>query len=97
MQSKERRKKDLAQRQGDLFQCAAANAETGMRKSVPKAPITTTVGTNTRSRLRRRLMARLSTFERKQQRDAVEQKFRDRLDRCILPHMYLITQSRPRS
>ena len=31
MQSKERRKKDLAQRQGDLFQCAAANAETGMR------------------------------------------------------------------
>jgi hypothetical protein len=39
-QSKAWRKKDLARRQGDLFQWAAANAETGKREAEPKAPST---------------------------------------------------------
>jgi hypothetical protein len=34
-------------------------------------------------------MSRLSPSERKQQGDVAEQRFRDWLDRCILPHMYV--------
>ena len=34
-------------------------------------------------------MTNLSTTQRRAQGDAAEQKFRDWLDRCILPHMYV--------
>jgi hypothetical protein len=34
-------------------------------------------------------MPRLSPRERQAQGDAAEQKFRDWLDRCVLPHMYV--------